>query len=200
MFSKPRDLIEDAFRASGDDLIPLVKSYRAEAAVSDAPPVCDDGKLRKGKQRAFSQLAGEIEGVYPVEILRCVFGEFILEDVIIVIFLGKVLAVRERELHSAKRFFIRLDLSKRREPFERGVDLFREDAGSWYSNKITAVSEPAGDFDDLFFAVAVNEDIRPAVEEDAAPDLVVPIVVMRKSPERRLDAADNDLRALEIFP
>ena len=53
------------------------------------------------------------------------------------------------------------------------------------------------DGDDGVLAHAVGDEVRPAVEQDGALELVCPVVVVGQPAKRRLDAAQDDGRVLE---
>ena len=52
--------------------------------------------------------------------------------------------------------------------------------------------EAGGDFAGLLFPHAVAQKIRARIEKDRRADPVVPIVVVREPPKRRLDPAEDD--------
>ena len=59
---------------------------------------------------------------------------------------------------------------------------------------IGTAGEPMGDFDDGTLGIAVDQKIGLGVEQDRAPHLVRPVVVMGDPAQRALDAADHDRR------
>ena len=55
-------------------------------------------------------------------------------------------------------------------------------------------------FDDLPFSHAVNEEIRTGIRKDAAAHLIIPIIIVGKTPEARFNAANDDRHAAVRFP
>ena len=52
--------------------------------------------------------------------------------------------------------------------------------------------ETAGDLPHGPLAHAVDEQVRPRVEEDGPPDLVLPVIIVGEAPQGRLQPADHD--------
>ena len=55
-----------------------------------------------------------------------------------------------------------------------------------------AARQPVRDFHDGTFSVAVQQNIRVRIDQNRAPHLVLPVVIVRDAPERRLDATQHD--------
>ncbi len=60
-----------------------------------------------------------------------------------------------------------------------------------FADGLTA-RQPVREFDHRPLGVAVEQDVRVGVDQDRAPHLVLPVVVVRDAPERGLDAAQDN--------
>ena len=196
--------------AAGRDHPPLMKGQGAEVAPAEAAPIVGDGEphLLDGRHRLFVHgvhLPHEGQVVEPVQLLS---GQGALgrvgdeiapltglhhaaatDGVVFVILqlcgLGVGFLVLPHALvggrgHGAIDAFCRIRSDERRAPHIGDVP-HRDFLG-----------EPAGDLFRGRFSHAVHQQIRRRVKEDGAAHLVVPVVIVGKAAQRRLQPADDD--------
>ena len=92
------------------------------------------------------------------------------------------------------------DVLEGRDFAEAGRHLRPHDARSADPGQVFAVLEAAGDLDGLELARAVDQDVGARIEQKAAPDFVLPVIVMGEAAQRGLDPAEDDGDAGEKMP
>ena len=202
---QPR-LLQDGLRAPGLHDAPLVERQRAERARAEAPAGAGDGELhlRKGGNAALRV----VHGMPPARIGQVVdavellarqghHGRFGHEHLFLV-------PLGERAAADGVLFLVLraeglavgdLVLLARHEggDLQRALGhLVRHVAGAGDARQRQPVAQAVRDANGLLFRHAVGEQVRAAVGQDRVADAVVPIVVVRKAPERGLHAADDD--------
>ena len=194
-----------------------MERQRAERTLAEAPAVARQAEahLRKRRDTARPVVGGmrlprvrqRVDGVHLLGGKRR--GGRVLHDVLVVGVRLDQAPARERVavavLHGEAarvRQPIRLQLGKRRQ-LDRVVDVLERrgavhravDEGDVADRKPRR--QRVGDLDDRMLAHAVDEQVRPRVEQKRALHLVGPVVVVRQAPQARLDAAHDDGRLLE---
>ena len=196
---------------------PLMERERAERACAEAPAAGGERKLDLKQRRDLFLIGGMRRArvgqlVYRVQLFgRKRRGRRVHDKESVPMRLHKafpadriLLAVLRHERGSIRLFVPRHGFVA----FDRFVfihlrERIRHVAGAVHVGDLLhgeAARKRICDLDDLPFPHAVNEKICARIRKDAAAHLIIPVIVMRKTPEARLDAADDDRHAAVCLP
>ena len=200
------------------NVAPLVQRQRAKIARAEAAAVVNDGKLYlfNGGDAALRLVIrvipagiGQVENGVQLPALERAHRRVLDEHPAVVrlkkgVPAHKILLVLLGKGGAGIALFIAADLVKAGQQHRvfKGAR-FRpggQETGAAHVADIAcalAFFQPAGDFDDRLFAHAVNEQIGAAVDQHRTAHLVVPVIVMGKTAQRRFDAADDNGQAGE---
>ena len=202
-------LVDDGFMAAGGDDASLQEGDGAEGAGAEAAARMRDGELHlfNGRNAAQRVVIGVPRALIRqgIRLIQFLAGErhirHGLNDVLIAVALAdgmaadRILLVILNEERLAV-FFLAPDAVLVRRNFDAGAHgRRREEAHAAHLGTFPdgrAAAHPIRRDEDGAFAHAEHQQIRAGIHQNARPNGVIPVIVMREAAERSLHAADGD--------
>ena len=132
------------------------------------------------------------QSVDPIQVLGRVFRHGILKDIAVAVALGQRPANGKGVLGPAELIRARAGVLVGRDFLKLRRKVLPDDACPLNSGQVLAVRQAAGDLDGLELARAVDQNISARIDEEAPPDLALPVIVVGEAAERGLDPAQDD--------